>query len=958
MNWLPASNSSQLNQKVTRIVNSVQEAVKKASKRVYGRNPKNPWFTKKIRIMRDEFRKKEDIYLEGNNDPEFLEDFKRTKSSYGDLLNEEKTSSWRQWCSTGGKEKMAGLLKQKEKENDGSFPPIQINGAPPINNKECLEHIVDHLVGGTETQDNGPEYVPGPGTWEETVNKTRVAETIFTKERVRKAMASTKNLNSAPGPDMIKWRVLNAILPVAEEAILSIFKDCVMLETLPAEWLKTRGVLLTKPGRDKTLPTGYRTVTLASTLFKLMEKTAILHLSMDKSIYSKIHPLQFGFTPGRGTDQAISALVTKIEGALHKREIAACIFLDIKGAFDQVNKSQLIKSLGEHGCPKEICNIFRTFLDHRILSVTKGDTTVTRSKLKGGSQGTSGMPLMWNTTTTPILQRVNMVEYLQALADDFAGLVSGSDVEDLMKRLQWIMDEVAKWCEELDLEVSVEKSAVVLFTHKKHMPPSPTAVTYKGETIPFEKEYKYLGVTLDNKLNWTSHYKRITAEASRTENLARRLVGPTWGLGTEVQEWIWTAVTTAKLLYGVGVTISGTSTKLNLNKLDSIYYDASKRLLRCSDKAPKYIVCGIAGLEHPISAAKRRATVSQAKIPGNKEPMSKGKWRGHTTYLQEEVENATSGHKLDIIQPKYKAQDYTVAIPPTTIHPETERKWKIFSDGSDLGEGRVGAGWIIMKDDIEVSQGQKKLHSKSTINQAETEAMKGGVEDLLKLAEEGDTAIAFTDSQVVIQQISTAPTRHKTTELLIDTLNKLSEICTVEISWCRGHTGIYGNERADYLAKLAAAEEAPDPENHLLAVSHVKTQAKKAAIDNGRQQLARMERELKSTNKMLGYIRERITENKKDTIPTPQCVNFLTNRGEMRVFKHKRGIAASPNCRFCNLEVEDNVHILCTCPAIVNIRAKYLQANYLHPGYVKTCNWEQLDSFLSGCGVMKESYDC
>ena len=68
------------------------------------------------------------------------------------------------------------------------------------------------------------------------------------------------------------------------------------------------------------------------------------------------------------------------------------------------------------------------------------------------------------------------------------------------------------WCESnfLVLNVSKTKEMVVDFRRKK----SPVQfIMMKGEPIEMVDDYKYLGVVLDNKLNWASHadlvYKKI-----------------------------------------------------------------------------------------------------------------------------------------------------------------------------------------------------------------------------------------------------------------------------------------------------------------------------------------------------------------------------------------------------------------------------------------------------------------
>jgi hypothetical protein len=53
-------------------------------------------------------------------------------------------------------------------------------------------------------------------------------------------------------------------------------------------------------------------------------------------------------------------------------------------------------------------------------------------------------------------------------------------------------------------------------------------------TIKFSEDIKYLGFTLDNKLQWNSHMKK-TKEGLLA---CRRVVGQRWGLKPVMMRWI------------------------------------------------------------------------------------------------------------------------------------------------------------------------------------------------------------------------------------------------------------------------------------------------------------------------------------------------------------------------------------------------------------------------------------
>ena len=61
---------------------------------------------------------------------------------------------------------------------------------------------------------------------------------------------------------------------------------------------------------------------------------------------------------------------------------------------------------------------------------------------------------------------------------------------------------------------------------------------------------KYLGVTLDHKLNWNTHVSNKTAQATNVLCSVRRTLGATWGLAPRLTLWAYKALVLPILEYG------------------------------------------------------------------------------------------------------------------------------------------------------------------------------------------------------------------------------------------------------------------------------------------------------------------------------------------------------------------------------------------------------------------------
>lgn len=103
---------------------------------------------------------------------------------------------------------------------------------------------------------------------------------------------------------------------------------------------------LPKPGkRPKHLPRFYRLIALLSCLGKGLEKVVARRLGDIALRYQLISPLHFGAISGRSAVDAAATLTYNVERAFGKKGILTAPAFDIKGAFDCVTETRLIRRL-------------------------------------------------------------------------------------------------------------------------------------------------------------------------------------------------------------------------------------------------------------------------------------------------------------------------------------------------------------------------------------------------------------------------------------------------------------------------------------------------------------------------------------------------------------------------------------------------------------------------------------
>ena len=73
-----------------------------------------------------------------------------------------------------------------------------------------------------------------------------------------------------------------------------------------------------------------------------------------------MHEQQYAFQKGKSTDVAISRTVTELERGTMQYDYIVAVFLDIKGAFDNLSYDAQIKAMENHNVPQIVVESIAT----------------------------------------------------------------------------------------------------------------------------------------------------------------------------------------------------------------------------------------------------------------------------------------------------------------------------------------------------------------------------------------------------------------------------------------------------------------------------------------------------------------------------------------------------------------------------------------------------------------------
>jgi len=357
-------------------------------------------------------------------------------------------------------------------------------------------------------------------------NAAKLLEPI-TMQELNAALTKLKNKKAA-GPDDIAGELLKNLPEPTIQLLLEILEDIRRDPSLiPEDWKLAKIFLLHKSGNANHC-SNYRPISITSVMYKVYMNIQTERLTKVVEENNLLSDAQGGFRRKRSTMDKVAQLAAIFAARIRNGQENHTIFVDFKKAYDSVPHEQLFQTLLQHGIPEQFVQGLRTLYTKTKASVITAygmpdPFPITR----GVKQGCPMSPILFNLFLEPLLEWLqdgaNHDNHVLAFADDVA-LNAHNEVE-----LQQSMDRIQAFCHYHAMEIGIAKNKTAYMTNsprdcniyycalEESWGPNgnillkPAAVPTKLAKLTGDETYKYLGVYIHPRLDWTEHYDRVEA---------------------------------------------------------------------------------------------------------------------------------------------------------------------------------------------------------------------------------------------------------------------------------------------------------------------------------------------------------------------------------------------------------------------------------------------------------------
>lgn len=409
---------------------------------------------------------------------------------------------------------------------------------------------------------------------------------------------------------------------------------------------------------------------------------------------------------------------------------------------------------------------------------------------------------------------------------------------------------------------------------------------------------------IDSKLDWYPHVLHLERKTLAIRNSLVRCSKATWGISFHNLMILYNNAILPIISYAAEIWSIQTSrrTKLKLQQIQRSFLLFSTKAYRTVSNDALQVISGVMPIDLALLLRNDIKAITNGQV---------------TNAVFTERHKIETSAKMGLIHPR----DNNIRVDISGSLGEA--RVRLYSDGSKTID-HVGAGVIAEEDSKEIFIRAQRLHTECSVFQAELCGIRMAAEWIQNQQCKALSYSIHVDSRAALLAVANKQATHPLAVEIRNQIIALNKSTSITLHWVKGHAGLRGNERADYLAKTAAS--------HKTTIEY-----DAIPISRGKQILRTYYNQIWNAN----YINSTKATHTKLFIPSithrlslslwPNfpLTQFLTNHGRFKDYLFRMNKSPSPFCNCPEKKIQTAVHLLTECSLYSRERPAVLQSQPL-----------------------------
>jgi hypothetical protein len=290
------------------------------------------------------------------------------------------------------------------------------------------------------------------------------------------------------------------------------------------------------------------------------------------------------------------ALMHEVEVNAGNRFMTSALFLDVRGALDNISSARLLAMMRTLGCPAAVVSWCSSILSDRTTVLSFDGRTDTQRPIQTSiPQGSPASPILFLIYLRPIfdaLQSAHPTLWTLSYIDDVALVVHGRTREENARALEAATRTTFNWAQANAMACDDSKSEMLHFHQSRTDEyndatnvclPNGTIVT-PGTQGGKTDMVRWIGIYFDRKLSFSHHVKVKLTATARSLNALRSLVRHETGLSPSATRTLYQACVISRSDFGSEIWWTGQ--KGLASTLQSQQNTALRRILNAFTSTP------------------------------------------------------------------------------------------------------------------------------------------------------------------------------------------------------------------------------------------------------------------------------------------------------------------------------------------------------------------------------------
>ena len=245
------------------------------------------------------------------------------------------------------------------------------------------------------------------------------------------------------------------------------------------------------------------TLCVISQILERVVKDQLLEHFESNSLFSS---QQSGFRKVHSCETSINSVLLDWKDAIDQNLVVVAVFIDLKRAFETVDRTLLLHKLQLYGCDETVIAWFDSYLSSRYQQ-TRFDSAVSEllQVFIGISQGSVLSCILFIIFINDI---VNVVQHskIKLFADDTLIYITckPNELNTSIDLLNHDLSRIFEWLCYSKLTLNVSKSKAMLIASNKSLF-MPRSIFINEQEVEQVTEFKYLGIIVDSNLSFAKH---------------------------------------------------------------------------------------------------------------------------------------------------------------------------------------------------------------------------------------------------------------------------------------------------------------------------------------------------------------------------------------------------------------------------------------------------------------------